>query len=310
MSTTTDTDRSLGARFADSVARFERALAAVDAGDWTRPTPCADWDVRALVAHVVDEHRWVAGLLGGRTIAEIEPGLDADPLGDHAMGAWRRTTGESLAAVAALDDPQRIVHLSFGDVPAEEYLAQLTADHVIHTWDLARAIGADEHLDAELVAAVRSWFEPMEPLYRGAGAIGERAALPERASERSTLLAMFGRADGEAAAAVSFFDEEFATHDPDRVVAAMTPDCVFESTSPPDGSRVQGRDAVRDVWAGFFAGSPSAQFDTEEMVVCGHRVVTQWRYSWTEDGGGHVRGVDLFTVRDGLVAEKRSYVKG
>ena len=46
---------------------------------------------------------------------------------------------------------------------------------------------------------------------------------------------------------------------------------------------------------------------TEEVVVADGRVVVRWRYDF---GGGHVRGVDLFTVRDGLVAEKLSYVKG
>ena len=38
----------------------------------------------------------------------------------------------------------RIVHLSFGDFPGGEYTRQLFADHLIHAWELARAIGADE----------------------------------------------------------------------------------------------------------------------------------------------------------------------
>ena len=51
----------------------------------------------------------------------------------------------------------------------------------------------------------------------------------------------------------------------------------------------------------------SSKFEPEETFRSGDRVIQRWRYSWD---GGHVRGVDLFKVRDGLVAEKLSYVKG
>jgi ketosteroid isomerase-like protein len=88
----------------------------------------------------------------------------------------------------------------------------------------------------------------------------------------------------------------------------MTDDCVFENTEPrPDGQRHVGQAAVRKFWADFFASSPSAKFTTEELVVAGDRAVARWRFDW---GSGHVRGIDLFKVRDGKVAEKLSYVKG
>ncbi len=98
-------------------------------------------------------------------------------------------------------------------------------------------------------------------------------------------------------------------------MAAVTDDCVFENTNPaPDGTRYEGREAeaVRAAFAEFFRSSPEAQFTIEEMVALGERCVVRWLYRWQgEDGGeGHVRGIDLFLVRDGLVAEKLSYVKG
>lgn len=108
-------------------------------------------------------------------------------------------------------------------------------------------------------------------------------------------------------AAVARFDAAFGRRDIDAVMAAMTEDCVFESTAPPDGVRHEGQPALRAVWTEFFAASPGAVFETEEQIVCGDRVVARWRYTWD---GGHVRGVDVFRVRDGLVAEKLSYVKG
>lgn len=107
---------------------------------------------------------------------------------------------------------------------------------------------------------------------------------------------------------INRFNEAFNRHDVDAAMALMTDDVIFENTSPfPDGERFEGQAAVRKFWTDFFAASPSAHFDAEEMVVMGDRAVVRWRYSW---GDGHIRGVDLFKVRDGKVAEKMAYVKG
>ena len=87
----------------------------------------------------------------------------------------------------------RIVHLSFGDFPGSEYTLQLFADHLIHAWDLARAIGADERLDTELVASCATWFGAVEDAYRSAGAIAARPPVPSDADAQTLLLARFGR---------------------------------------------------------------------------------------------------------------------
>lgn len=107
--------------------------------------------------------------------------------------------------------------------------------------------------------------------------------------------------------AVARFQKAFDARDVDAIMAAMTPDCVFEDTTPPDGRRYVGAEAVRAAWTALFAASPDGVFTTEEVIDAGDRVVARWRYDW---GSGHVRGVDVFTVRDGLVAEKLAYVKG
>jgi ketosteroid isomerase-like protein len=113
-------------------------------------------------------------------------------------------------------------------------------------------------------------------------------------------------------AAVRCFDEAFGRHDVEAVMAAMTDDCVFENTyPPPDGERHVGPAAVRAAWEDFFRSSPDAVFETEETFPSGDRCVVRWRYRWRNvEGEGHVRGVDIFRVRDGKVAEKLSYVKG
>jgi uncharacterized protein (TIGR03086 family) len=88
---------------------------------------------------------------------------------------------------------ERIVHLSFGDFPGAEYAEQLTADLLIHGWDLARAVGRDEHLEPTLVAATAAWFANWEEGYRAAGAIGPAVATAPDADAATRLLTAFGR---------------------------------------------------------------------------------------------------------------------
>ncbi|MEX0665944.1 MAG: nuclear transport factor 2 family protein [Acidimicrobiia bacterium] len=110
---------------------------------------------------------------------------------------------------------------------------------------------------------------------------------------------------------VERFNEAFNRHDVDAVMALMTEDAVFESTSPPDGERHEGTEAVRAAWNAFFAASPDARFEGEDVIAIGDRCVVCWRYTWTDGGiGQHIRGVDVLRVRDGKVAEKLAYVKG
>lgn len=111
---------------------------------------------------------------------------------------------------------------------------------------------------------------------------------------------------------VEEFHDAFNRQDIDAVMALMTGDCVFENTVlPPDGARHEGQAAVRAAFIEFFNTSPGALFETERVLAGVDHVVVCWRYQWSNPGGdGHVRGVDVFTLRNGKIAEKLSYVKG
>ena len=104
----------------------------------------------------------------------------------------------------------------------------------------------------------------------------------------------------------------FASHDLDAAMALVTDDVVWETTTPPDGERYVGKDAVRRGLEEFFRSSPNAVFETEAVVALGDRAFFTWVYRWTDQQGkqGHVRGVDLVKIRDGKVAEMLAYVKG
>lgn len=113
-------------------------------------------------------------------------------------------------------------------------------------------------------------------------------------------------------AVIDSFNDAFNRHDSDSLEALLTDDTVFEDTSPPpDGRRIQGKAAVTAFWRDWFARNPGARFDAEEVIVSGDRAVVRWVYRKTRNGQTwHLRGVDVFTVRDGKVAAKLAYVKG
>ena len=179
-----------------TVANFAELVSGVDAGQWSAPTPCTDWNVRALVNHVVGEERWTVPLLEGSTIQKVGDSLDGDLLGSSAKDAAEAAGAAAVAAFAVPGASTRTVHLSFGDTPAEEYAWQLFADHLVHGWDLAAATGDDRSLDGELVDACATWFADREELYRGGGAIGPRVDVGPDASPQDRLLASFGRDPG------------------------------------------------------------------------------------------------------------------
>lgn len=111
---------------------------------------------------------------------------------------------------------------------------------------------------------------------------------------------------------IDCFNEAFNRHDADALSGVLTDDTVFEDTSPaPDGRRIQGRVAVTAFWRDWFVRNVEATFETEDVIVTGDRAVVLWIYRKPKNGQKwHLRGVDVFTVRDGKVAAKLAYVKG
>ena len=107
---------------------------------------------------------------------------------------------------------------------------------------------------------------------------------------------------------VRAFNVAWFAHDLEATMAMMTEDARFESTGPfPDGTVYVGHTAIRSAWQPIFDDTTS-RFEEEELLPAGDAAaVFRWSYHWTD---GHIRGMDLFKVRDGKVCEKLSYVKG
>jgi len=108
------------------------------------------------------------------------------------------------------------------------------------------------------------------------------------------------------------FNDAFNRHHADALASLLTDDAVFEDTSPaPDGQRIEGKTAVFTFWRTWFARNADAVFESEDVIISGDRAVVRWVYRKMRNGQPwHLRGVDVFTIRDGKVAAKLAYVKG
>jgi uncharacterized protein (TIGR03086 family) len=179
--------------YARALKQFGEKVHAVREDQWANATPCSEWDVRALVNHLVNENLWVPSLLEGRTIEEVGDRFDGDRLGTDPGAAWEASADGALAAVADPDAMRRTVHLSYGDRPASDYVNEMFIDLAIHGWDLARGIGADEAIDPEFVDVLYARAAPMEEDLKSYGVYGGRVTPPEAADPQTKLLAIFGR---------------------------------------------------------------------------------------------------------------------
>ncbi|MBV8300757.1 MAG: TIGR03086 family protein [Candidatus Dormibacteraeota bacterium] len=181
----------------ESLARafdgFGGRVGAAAPDQWHAPTPCRQWDVHQLVNHVIGEVRWIEPLMAGRTIEDVGDALSGDLAGDEPAAAWNAAAAAAMQTVEPEDALDRTVHLSYGEVPAHDYLAEVCADVVIHTWDLARAIHGDEQMDAELVAAAAATLAPRLEVWREAGALAAAVEPGPDADQQQRLIAATGR---------------------------------------------------------------------------------------------------------------------
>ena len=173
--------------------RFGEHVHAIRGDQWAAPTPCTEWDVKALVGHLITEVAWVPPLIGGRSVAEVGDELSGDLTGEDPAASWDRFAPASIDAVAEPGALERTVRLTKRELPASEYANEVFTDLLIHGWDLARAIGADETLDGESVDVVYEAMKPHEEELKTTGVFGPMVVPPEGADRQTLLLAVFGR---------------------------------------------------------------------------------------------------------------------
>jgi uncharacterized protein (TIGR03086 family) len=175
-----------------ALASTQAIVAKVRPGDLDAPTPCASWDVRALINHFAGTARWWAGTVTGEGGA---------PGADYAAGDFAAAYEESVRiATAAFETDgvlDKTVRLPFGEFPGAALLRLAAMEQFIHGWDLARALGHHTDLDPELAAGLLSQARlAITDAFRGPdgeGLFGPAREAPAGAGPADRLAAFLGR---------------------------------------------------------------------------------------------------------------------
>ncbi len=174
---------------------FASTVRLVGDDQWDLPTPCDGWSVLALVGHVAAGCRMAAALAAGGTRNDAIAVLGVDHLGDDPVSSIDAALAAQLEAFAQPDIADHVFHHPAGDMPGAQVLQFRIGDLLVHRWDLARAIGADETLDADIVREVWEDITPMIPMMATTGVFGSgpSGTVGDDAPLQTRLLDAMGR---------------------------------------------------------------------------------------------------------------------
>ena len=183
-------------RFLAAQRAFASVVHRVGADQWSSPTPCTEWDVRALVNHLVYEQLWATPMLKGTTVDEVGGRFDGDLLGSDPVSAWDSAAKESAEAFSAPGALDRTTNSSTGPLPARQYIGEMTLDLIVHRWDLGQGVGDEQRFtDDELaqVEAMVTAMQPMQEQLQAAGIFSPPVAVDAGADAQARTLAAMGR---------------------------------------------------------------------------------------------------------------------
>lgn len=166
---------------------FDAAVKAVTEDKWGAPSPCEQWTARDVVAHVVGGHRSViAGVRGGDP-TPLRADEDPKQAWEEASRQMAEITGDPDLLAKEVDGPT-------GKMPAGQIIGRfVTMDVLVHTWDLARAVGGDERLDEDTVRNAYETLKPMDAMIRQPNVFDPRIDPPPGADLQTEFLYFLGR---------------------------------------------------------------------------------------------------------------------
>lgn len=165
---------------------FTDRVHGIQPDQWTVPTPCEEWDVTALVSHLVGTHHMMLSMIGQVHEAPGE--------GDDLTAAWESARQAVTDALADPDTATQSVQSPFGQTTFEGIVGGLLCgDALFHTWDLARATGQDETLGDDLCATQLVYMEPLDDKIRMPGFFGAKIEPAADADIQTRLLNFGGR---------------------------------------------------------------------------------------------------------------------
>ena len=168
------------------VQAFDARVQAASADSWANAAPCDGWTARDVVVHVGNNLGRLGAGLTGQEASEIAP--DAD-----IVAAWDAAKSTFLAGISS-GDLSTALPGPFGPMPAADLIGRLICtDVLVHTWDLARAVGGDESLDADACAQAYSGLKPMDAMIRQPGVFGPKIEAAEGDDTQTEFLKFLGR---------------------------------------------------------------------------------------------------------------------
>jgi hypothetical protein len=151
--------------------------------------------LRDVINYHAYDDAWVPDVLAGKTVEEVGDKYAGDLLGDHPKLNFASIVESAVIAVRGLDGEalDRVVHLSYGDYTAREYLTHITCFRGLRVNDIAKLIGADTTMPADLVEGLWEQIAPAAEEWRGMGVFGPAVEVAGDAPLQDRLLGLTGR---------------------------------------------------------------------------------------------------------------------
>ena len=182
-----------GNLYSRAMESTQRYISGIRGDQWTSSTPCAEWNVKQIVNHLVGENLWAGELFAGKAVADVGDRLEGDLAGEDPIAAYERSVAFAKRAVEAPGAMEATCHLSFGDHQGAEYAKQLFLDTFIHGWDIAKATGQATRLDSALVSACYPIAEELRGLFGSFGVFGDDLSAEQADDQQTKLLGLMGR---------------------------------------------------------------------------------------------------------------------
>lgn len=182
---------------AQAFAMTRGILSQVTPDQYEHPTPCASWNVRAVVNHIVEGANWFALCVNGGAAPDPDPTHGVDYAAGDVLAAYDQGAAATLAAFASPGAQERILALPFGQLPGAAFMGIATNDVFVHGWDLAQGTGQQTDLDPalaeQLLTQVQAFVGDELRGSDGLAPFGPALDAPASAPAADRLAAFLGR---------------------------------------------------------------------------------------------------------------------
>lgn len=173
----------------DGFSRVVDLAAESAPGTWALQSPCDEWTAADVVEHVIGFHAYL--LLRPLQADAKRPRTPTEARWTATEAAIRSVLGEE----SWLD---RNLETDTGSVSPRSFIPALTVDVLVHTWDLATAVGAPANLDRALVRFAYEQTHTNADQIEATGLYDAPVQVADDASLEAKLLARLGRSAASA----------------------------------------------------------------------------------------------------------------